>query len=226
MRNSSQTSINFDGDEPSRVRSPQGYEPYSVTIESCSSPSPRPPLIGPKSPTIGMPATQMHPEKRNSTTTGYAQKIFRRGNPTIDANKAAWGYTQCAFLFFIALVITWVSCRRSYTTSHRSLLMLVQVPSSINRVYSLAHPSETNVVLNYMSATVLPLQGFWNAIIYIVTSRQACKAYWQTLRGHVPRPGLHRRRRKLVLPISNKKSGWSESVTELASPMSSPVNSP
>ncbi|KAI9707382.1 MAG: hypothetical protein M1836_000343 [Candelina mexicana] len=206
MRNSSQTSLNFAGDEPSTIQSAQGYEPYSVTIESCGPPPPRSLLFGPKSPILGPPATPAQSEKRNSTATGYSHGGVGRTNPTIAANKAAWGYTQCAFLFFIALVVTWV-------------------PSSINRVYSLAHPDRSNVVLNYMSATVLPLQGFWNAIIYIATSRQACSAYWQTLRGRVPRPRLPRRPTQLVLPSGTKKSSWSDSGTELASPVSSPVGS-
>ncbi|KAI9724782.1 MAG: hypothetical protein M1812_000058 [Candelaria pacifica] len=108
MRNSSQTSFNFEGDETSRVQSPKGYEPYSVTIESSGSPLPMSPLYGPKSPTLIVPNTPVQSEKRNSTATGVPHGRFRQANPTIEANKAAWGYTQCAFLFFVALVITWV----------------------------------------------------------------------------------------------------------------------
>lgn len=73
-----------------------------------------------------------------------------------EVNNAAWQYTKCALLFFIVIVITWL-------------------PSSANRVYSYIHPGKANVTLQFMSATVLPLQGFWNAVIYAFTSGVACK---------------------------------------------------
>lgn len=50
-----------------------------------------------------------------------------------------------------------------------------QVPSSINRVYSLAHPSLISVPFAYASAVVLPLMGFWNSIIYVTTSWAAVR---------------------------------------------------
>lgn len=80
-----------------------------------------------------------------------------------DLNNAAWSYTKCAILFFTAILITWI-------------------PSSANRVYSLVHDNEVNIPLQYMSAFVLPLQGFWNAVIYGVTSWTACKNLAQDFR--------------------------------------------
>jgi hypothetical protein len=77
--------------------------------------------------------------------------------PTNDVYKAAWAYTKVAMLFFAVILITWI-------------------PSSANRMYSHIHPDEVSKPLQFMSATVLPLQGFWNAIIYAVTSKAACKA--------------------------------------------------
>lgn len=74
----------------------------------------------------------------------------------IDANNAAWSYTKVAMLFFTAMLVTWI-------------------PSSANRLYSLAADGQISLPLEYMSAFVLPLQGFWNAIIYCVTSWKACK---------------------------------------------------
>ena len=73
-----------------------------------------------------------------------------------ELNNASWSYTKCAILFFTAILITWI-------------------PSSANRFYSLIHSSEVSVPLQYMSSLVLPLQGFWNALIYIVTSWKAVK---------------------------------------------------
>lgn len=50
-----------------------------------------------------------------------------------------------------------------------------QVPSTINRVYHLVHPEKRNYPLNILAAFVLPLQGFWNAMVYIATSWQQCR---------------------------------------------------
>ncbi|KAL2003617.1 hypothetical protein VTN02DRAFT_3163 [Thermoascus thermophilus] len=75
----------------------------------------------------------------------------QRRAAAIEANRAAWKYCKCAVLFFIALLVTWV-------------------PSTVNRVYSLARPVEDNFGLNYASGFVLPLQGFWNSLIYLSIS--------------------------------------------------------
>lgn len=55
--------------------------------------------------------------------------------------------------------------------------IIVQLPSSINRIYSLIHPDSTNFGLNFAAALVLPCQGFWNGLIYIVTTLPACKEF-------------------------------------------------
>lgn len=73
-----------------------------------------------------------------------------------EAHNAVWSYTKCAILFFSVLLITWI-------------------PSSGNRVYSILNHGEISKPLFFASAFVLPLQGFWNAIIYVVTSWAACK---------------------------------------------------
>ena len=80
----------------------------------------------------------------------------RRKYAAMDANAAAWGYTKVALLFFCSLLITWV-------------------PSSINRVYSLVYPSLISLPFTYASSVVLPLMGFWNALIYVTTSWAAVK---------------------------------------------------
>ena len=51
-----------------------------------------------------------------------------------------------------------------------------QVPSSVNRVYSLIYPELVSLPFTYASGVVLPLMGFWNAVIYIVTSWAAVTA--------------------------------------------------
>lgn len=75
---------------------------------------------------------------------------------TNEASNAAWSYTKVAILFFLAMMVTWI-------------------PSSANRVYSVIHPGEVSLPLQFASAFVLPLQGFWNAVIYVTTSFSACK---------------------------------------------------
>ncbi|EAW24224.1 putative cAMP receptor-like protein [Aspergillus fischeri NRRL 181] len=89
---------------------------------------------------------------RSSQQDPYAQ---RRATAR-DVNSAAWAYTKYAMLFFIALLVTWV-------------------PSTINRLYALIYPRNFNFGMNYTSSFVLPLQGFWNSIIYISISWPAFK---------------------------------------------------
>ncbi|EXK76537.1 hypothetical protein FOQG_18722 [Fusarium oxysporum f. sp. raphani 54005] len=98
----------------------------------------------------------------HSTSHGPGQRsegggrgdLVRRTNH--DINNAAWQYTKCAILFFTVLLVTWI-------------------PSSANRVYTILHTKASSITLEFMSAFVLPLQGFWNAIIYIVTTWRATK---------------------------------------------------
>jgi hypothetical protein len=60
----------------------------------------------------------------------------------------------------------------------------LQIPSSINRIYSMVYPDSSNYGLNFAGSLVLPLQGFWNTILYITISTSACKELW---RSHVTR---------------------------------------
>ncbi|KAB5515121.1 G-protein coupled receptor [Coniochaeta sp. 2T2.1] len=60
-------------------------------------------------------------------------------------------YLRTSSIFAISILITWT-------------------PSSINRVYTLVHPSRFHFGLNMASAVVLPLQGVWNCVIYCATS--------------------------------------------------------
>jgi hypothetical protein len=144
-----------------------------------------------------------------STTQRQATSNPVRRRQAYEANNAAWSYTKCAILFFSALLVTWI-------------------PSSANRVFSVVHTEEMSYPLEYMSAIVLPLQGFWNAIIYIVTSWKACQLLADDIL-HGARAG---RRPELVgLPrsdnfsrikspgrkVGHEKSYESESMTELAS---------
>lgn len=117
-------------------------------------------------------ALQGRNEGKPEITTGFAPAIAQRNQSVVSsmtsrslptsaqAKKAAVNYCHCAVLFFAALLVTWV-------------------PSSINRVYTLVHPESFVFGLNYVSALVLPLQGFWNSVVYAVTSFAACKAMFE-----------------------------------------------
>ncbi|CUS10533.1 unnamed protein product [Tuber aestivum] len=93
----------------------------------------------------------------------------RPRNTAVEANTAAWAYCRCAMLFFLALLITWL-------------------PSSVNRIYGLIYPNATHFGLNFTAALVLPCQGFWNGLIYIVTTLPACKEFCRNLWKHLRRP--------------------------------------
>ena len=77
---------------------------------------------------------------------------------TPEGHAAAMAYFQVAFLMFLALFVVWL-------------------PSSINRMYQFIY-NDPSFALNLMSAIVLPLQGAWNAVIYIFTTQKECKRAW------------------------------------------------
>jgi hypothetical protein len=68
------------------------------------------------------------------------------------SDRTTMAYSRVAFLFFASNLITWV-------------------PASVNRVYALLHPAEPSFFLNVFAAIVLPLQGLWNCIIYLVVNK-------------------------------------------------------
>ncbi|KAL8994352.1 MAG: hypothetical protein Q9169_005659 [Polycauliona sp. 2 TL-2023] len=92
------------------------------------------------------------PSPRQSSSETPASRRFRAAR---EDNKAAIRYTKVALLFFTSLCVTWI-------------------PSSINRIYDLAHPNDVSYALNFISAIVLPLMGFWNGVIYFATSWAVC----------------------------------------------------
>jgi hypothetical protein len=114
----------------------------------------------------------------NTLTTGTTTSQQNPNNPNplrrraaYEATNATWSYTKCALLFFTAMLVTWI-------------------PSSANRVFGVVHAGQTSLPLEYMSAFVLPLQGFWNAIIYCVTSWGACRMVGEDLRSWWSQVGM------------------------------------
>lgn len=85
-----------------------------------------------------------------------AQQNFARHRRSYEQKNAAWSYTKCALLYFTGVLITWI-------------------PASANRVYSVIHNGEAYALVVYVCAIILPSQGFWNWIIYVVMSWIPCK---------------------------------------------------
>lgn len=176
----------------------RGYDRYTVTIAS-------------------------HPRVTRPTTPSGELLALRHHKVAMEANSAAWGYTKIAVLFFISLLITWVCQKIPYgllLRHHSMLTARFKVPSSVNRVYSVVHPSYISVPFTFASAIVLPLMGFWNSVIYITTSWTACKSL---IRGD-PSPSKHdlrgrsRRKSEQRAEVENKRSeaSVSDSMRRLA----------
>ncbi|KAL9102954.1 MAG: hypothetical protein Q9163_001941 [Psora crenata] len=127
------------------------FDPYSVNVE------------------VGIQDEESG--RRPSRPEMFRVRSLTRNHALAETNPDAWLYARVAFLFFCALLISWV-------------------PSSINRLYSLAHPDDLQYGLNYTEALVLPLQGFWNACVYIITSQTAVR---NLLRSIIGKPELSRK---------------------------------
>ncbi|KAG4439535.1 hypothetical protein IFR05_004975 [Cadophora sp. M221] len=124
-----------------------------------------------------------------------ADNSFRLGG----VDNVTWAYTKCAALFAASLLITWV-------------------PSSANRVYSLVAVGTVSYPLAALSAFVLPLQGFWNSIIYFTTSRAACKEAWNSRprMRWISKPRMVRNKSRIRLGSVGSKDRGTESMIELS----------
>ncbi|KAI1613330.1 hypothetical protein EDD36DRAFT_465460 [Exophiala viscosa] len=156
---------------------------------------------------MGDMARRKYESTDNSASTGYTHHrspsveentvgalpptvhVTQSSQQVVDANRATLSYCNTAMLFFVALICTWV-------------------PSTVNRFYTLVHPNDPKFGLEFSSGLVLPLQGCWNTVIYIVTSLPACKALWADLFGQSPRddPGSYIRSPPLTLTRSNHQT--------------------
>ncbi|MCJ1436029.1 hypothetical protein MMC27_005407 [Xylographa pallens] len=83
-----------------------------------------------------------------------------------EVNPDAWLYARSAVLYFLALLLVWV-------------------PSSINRIYALVHPDQVNFGLNYVSSLVFSLQGLFYAIVFCVTNQTACSRLHKDIRHRI-----------------------------------------
>ncbi|KAL9030391.1 MAG: hypothetical protein Q9180_006911, partial [Flavoplaca navasiana] len=101
------------------------YDAYSVNIE------------------IGQLDQRREMPRRPSRPAVFNIPSLTRSAALSEENADAFLYARVAFLFFIALLITWV-------------------PSSVNRAYALAHPEDIDFPLNFTSAVVFSSQGLLN----------------------------------------------------------------
>lgn len=156
--------IGMPGNQVSKP-SPVAKTPYSVTVST--GPNPNTQLD------IENAVPSDHPKADNfelSPTVHFPDPNGQRPVPmqghraATQSDNANWAYAKVAVLFFVALMVTWI-------------------PSSANRVFSYVHPGQISLGLEFASAFVLPLQGFWNGLIYATTSIPACKSFWRELRG-------------------------------------------
>ncbi|PVH92039.1 family A G protein-coupled receptor-like protein, partial [Periconia macrospinosa] len=131
----------------------EGGEPYSGSAFSNLPPS----RIGRRD-QYSVTISSSRPDEERQTRASLPLRATPHTSGHAGLDSVTWSYTKCAALFSASLLITWV-------------------PSSTNRMYSLVL-GKVNYPLNILSALVIPLQGFWNAIIFFTMSRAVCKAAW------------------------------------------------
>ncbi|GIK05350.1 hypothetical protein Aspvir_009457 [Aspergillus viridinutans] len=95
-----------------------------------------------------------------ATSTTVRHHNYDLGHSGAYTSSASEAYYKYAVLFFAALIVTWV-------------------PSSANRVYALAASNHYVFGLSCASSFALPLQGFWNSLIYITVSWQAILTWFR-----------------------------------------------
>ena len=118
-------------------------------------------------------------QRQGSGTEIFKVRSLTRNHALSETNPDAWLYARVAFLFFCSLLICWV-------------------PASINRLYSLARPDSFIFGLNYTETLILPLQGFFNATVYAITSQTACRNLWRSMTGAEELP-----RKSSIAPSAN-----------------------
>ncbi|MCJ1473700.1 hypothetical protein MMC13_002351 [Lambiella insularis] len=105
---------------------------------------------------VGPSDTQGH-SKPDILPDILQMRSLTRSAATSETNTEALLYARSAFFYFVALLIIWI-------------------PSSINRAYALAHPSDFNYPLNYMSSLLLSSQkavvGLWSDCKSLVGDRR------------------------------------------------------
>lgn len=106
--------------------SPPSFTPYSVTIQGGSMSDPTDTFQGEMTPDTSGRLFNSRPDS-GVIQNGHVSHVDRleahsRRTTSGENNTATWAYTKYAMLFFIALLVTWVSLRLIYVTSRREAL--------------------------------------------------------------------------------------------------------
>lgn len=181
-----------DADEEEDEMEGDEMEPKTSEIDDESTPP-----SSPTSPTARkLPDIPISPISQRSNSMRILPDKDRRNRRRLalyEANNAAWSYTKCALLFFSALLVTWI-------------------PSTANRLYPVIHDKQIILGLEYASAFVLPLQGFWNGLIYVFTTRRACKKLIENVIAYISERDTTRfneARNKRVVHVEDRQNSWS-----------------
>lgn len=104
--------------------------------------------------------TEPPPPRPVITRLQSSNQVGGERKTSTSSQKLQWAYAKSSLLFMTSILLTWI-------------------PPSINRARTLTHPDiAPSYPLLAMSATVLPLQGFWNAVIFVVGSWGVIKGGW------------------------------------------------
>ncbi|KAK2812581.1 hypothetical protein FQN50_001225 [Emmonsiellopsis sp. PD_5] len=128
-------------------------------------------------------STSLEPIRSSSQNQSQSQsstKSFIHRQSSIERHNATYMYTKRVSLFFISLLVTWVRIVLLFFLLQPSPhpLMHLQAPSTMNRIYLIVHPERPSFGLSYAASLVLPLQGFWNFVVYTGTSIDAIRALY------------------------------------------------
>ncbi|RMZ72235.1 camp receptor [Pyrenophora seminiperda CCB06] len=162
-------------------------------------------------------STSPNPGQGSATSSGYRADVvavktsadatkgpnrlslsFPGAKRTPEGHAAAMAYFQVAFLMFLALFVVWL-------------------PSSINRMCQFIH-NVPSFALQLTAAIVLPLQGAWNAAIYISTTRKECKRAWGMTMSKLTGKPLRYQSQRDAFPNETMSSSQEtrDSTTELS----------
>jgi hypothetical protein len=137
------------------IRPHRNSNPWSVLAPTHTSPSSSHPTTQTIVTSLSNPNTAIfHPHPRHQHHLLDRFKV-------LDPVKRA--YLRTSFLFALSVLVTWI-------------------PSSINRIHGLIH-NDSPYAYNVGTATVLPLQGVWNAVIFFVTSWKVLRSCVEDWRG-------------------------------------------
>lgn len=92
--------------------------------------------------------------------------------------------TPLPYLFMCSLDLAFVFGvikSRSKKMNNNPFDKSAQIPLTVDRVMAFVQGYDGHFGLNFTSALVVPLQGFWNSAVYITTSPRSVKALFHKI---------------------------------------------